>query len=452
MGSVEHLYTPDHSVLKVQEDFLRTVHTSNGKKFFSQRQRVFGTSALVIAGKYRGFSAISDISEKAKKQVLTEAQKNLGVIDSEAKAEKTEWSRIEEYPRFLCDSDLKAMEDYAKWLESKIRPSCDQLQNMTVGIMTRGTDRQIWTSNGYECRQPFVTTSIFFSFTAENREGHTINITDQIDRNGVLTDAFEKPDAVIEYALSLYEDVRRKRQAVRLSAGIKKCVFSNNVTGIFTHESFGHLAEGDSVTAGSALLGKQEMAIASDLIHIVDFANEAFGKPVPIPLRIDDEGVICTDVPIISAGRLTGCMTDISAAKALGYANSTGNARSGRWSSQPIVRMRNTALLPGKSTPESMISDIEDGIYVISAKAGQSDPSGKFMLEIQNARVIRNGRLEEALQDMVCTGNSIQTLQKADRVGNDFIWHHQVNCGKMNQSVLVSVGGPSFRTEAFFTE
>jgi len=42
-----------------------------------------------------------------------------------------------------------------------------------------------------------------------------------------------------------------------------------------------------------------------------------------------------------------------------------GNARGFGFSDEPLIRMRNTAILPGKSKQNDMISSIDDGYYLI---------------------------------------------------------------------------------------
>ena len=50
----------------------------------------------------------------------------------------------------------------------------------------------------------------------------------------------------------------------------------------------------------------------------------------------------------------------------------TGNARAYAFSDEPLVRMRNTAFLPGQHSLEEMIASIEDGYYLIETNNGQA--------------------------------------------------------------------------------
>ena len=44
----------------------------------------------------------------------------------------------------------------------------------------------------------------------------------------------------------------------------------------------------------------------------------------------------------------------------------TGNARAYTFSDEPLIRMRNTAILPGKDKLDDMIASIEDGYYLLA--------------------------------------------------------------------------------------
>ena len=46
-------------------------------------------------------------------------------------------------------------------------------------------------------------------------------------------------------------------------------------------------------------LGKK---VASELITLVDYANEAFGERCPVPITVDDEGTVAKDAVLIEDG------------------------------------------------------------------------------------------------------------------------------------------------------
>jgi len=58
--------------------------------------------------------------------------------------------------------------------------------------------------------------------------------------------------------------------------------------------------------------------------------------------------------------------------------------------------MRNTAILPGSSTFDEMISATDDGLYLVQAGMGQADTTGEFMVMIVEDYEIKNGKLGNA--------------------------------------------------------
>ena len=72
------------------------------------------------------------------------------------------------------------------------------------------------------------------------------------------------------------------------------------------------------------------------------------GVTCPIPIYIDDEGIEAKDSVIIKDGILKGYMHNRSSA-AYFNAEPMGNARAFAYYDEPLIRMRNTAILPGKS-------------------------------------------------------------------------------------------------------
>ena len=89
----------------------------------------------------------------------------------------------------------------------------------------------------------------------------------------------------------------------------------------------------------------------SRLKSLVDFANTYDGKMAPLPVYLDDEGIVASDVELIKNGILVGYMNDRETAKHFGM-EAKGNARGWGFADEPIIRMRNTCVLPGKNTVE----------------------------------------------------------------------------------------------------
>ena len=84
---------------------------------------------------------------------------------------------------------------------------------------------------------------------------------------------------------------------------------------------------------------------------------------------------------LIKDGILVGYMNNRESAERFNMVP-TGNARAYLFSDEPLIRMRNTAVLPGKSKLEDMIASIDDGYYLLDTNNGQADTTGEFMFGV----------------------------------------------------------------------
>ncbi|RKY57679.1 MAG: hypothetical protein DRP94_08295, partial [Candidatus Latescibacterota bacterium] len=121
----------------------------------------------------------------------------------------------------------------------------------------------------------------------------------------------------------------------------------------------------------------------------------------------------------------------------------TGNARAQGYSSEPIVRMTNTYIEPGKVPFEDMLSGIKLGVYAVDMVGGQTMME-MFTFSAGWGYMIRDGRIEELVRDVVLTGNLFETLKNIEAVGDDLRWDHG-HCGKGGQTAPVSTGSPHIR-------
>ena len=176
---------------------------------------------------------------------------------------------------------------------------------------------------------------------------------------------------------------------------------------------------------------------------MVDFAHTYHGKSTPLPVYLDDEGTKAEDAVLIKDGMLVGYMNDRESAQAYGMMP-LGNARGWQFSDEPLIRMRNTCILPGKNTVEELISSVEDGYYLIASGNGQADLTGEFMFGVTCGYEIKNGKLGKALLDTTVSGVAFDMLKTVDMVSNKVEWASSGFCGK-KQPMPVGMGGPHMR-------
>ncbi len=212
---------------------------------------------------------------------------------------------------------------------------------------------------------------------------------------------------------------------------------------MLAHEAVGHTVEADIVRNGSVALHNLGKQVASELVSLTDFAHTAFGERAPLPVFADDEGTPGIDCPLIKDGILVGYMNSRETAEIFNM-QPTGNARAFAPSDEPLIRMRNTAVHPGKDKLEDMIASIDDGYYLISSTNGEADITGEFMFGVDMGYEIKNGKLGKALLDTTVSGIAFDMLKTVDMVSDKISWSSSGYCGK-KQPMPVGMGGPALR-------
>lgn len=229
-----------------------------------------------------------------------------------------------------------------------------------------------------------------------------------------------------------------------VTAGKYTVIIDPKLCGVFVHEAFGHLSEADFIYENAKMreimvIGKR---FGSDALSIVDdgsLAGEAGYN------KYDSEGTPTQKTYLIKNGTLMNRLHSRETAAKMDE-QPTGNARALSYAHAPIVRMTNTYMEPRDYTFEKMLSGIDNGIYAIGALGGQTNME-MFTFSAEEAYMIRNGKIQEKLRDVVLTGNVFETLMNIDAIGNDLNIHGGLGgCGKGGQSPLrVGDGGPHVR-------
>ncbi|HSK67680.1 MAG TPA: metallopeptidase TldD-related protein, partial [Candidatus Limnocylindria bacterium] len=109
-----------------------------------------------------------------------------------------------------------------------------------------------------------------------------------------------------------------------------------------------------------------------------------------------------------------------------------------------LVRMRNTAILPGSSKLADMIASVDDGYYFLRSSNGQADSTSEFMFGVVMGYEIKGGRLGRAVRDCTISGVAFDMLKTVDMVSDRVVWHSSGFCGK-KQPMPVGTGGPALR-------
>ena len=225
-------------------------------------------------------------------------------------------------------------------------------------------------------------------------------------------------------------------------AGEMTVVLAPGMGGVLFHEAVGHPLEADAIDKeASVYLGLVGTKCASDLINGVDDATIANGWG---SFTFDDEGTEAQRTVLFTDGVLQSFLYDRLRAEKEGVA-STGNGRRQSYASPPVVRMTNTNILNGSSSPDDVLSATSNGVYVTALGGGQVNPAtGDFVFGVSEGYLIENGVATTPVRGANLIGRAIEVMSAVDAVADDFDTWEGV-CGKDGQNAPVGSGSPTLR-------
>lgn len=220
-----------------------------------------------------------------------------------------------------------------------------------------------------------------------------------------------------EVTLRAAERAIRMLHSRHAPSGRMPVVIASEAGGTIIHEAVGRGLEADLAQNGlSVFRNKLSKSIASPLVNIVDDSTLPGMRG---SFLFDDEGTPSQRTVLVENGILKGFMYDILTSTR-DNTLSTGNGRRQSYRHRPIPRMTNTILLPGHETPENILKGIHLGLFVNKLGGGQVNTvTGDFVFEVQDGRMIINGKPGEHVRGATLTGNGPDTLLNIDMIGND---------------------------------
>lgn len=436
-----------HSELRIHTNKTRKASLLNGNLIGNSRSESSGVSARVYKNGFYGFSSSAEYSPAACLSVLNAATSNAEYYASRLTSGKpalpdlpTGSIKIKED---FSDPDQKFYIDMIREIDEHIKNTYPDLDSRGVTAYADSMEKLLYVSNGYESHSIMPRSYIYVTLTGANSSGEPIEVFRAFGGFGPLDTNFRDPSELYEDIETIYRQLCDKKTAVFADAGFKTCILGPRMTGMLAHEAVGHTVEADLVLGGSVAGPNLGKTVASDKISLVDFAYTAFGAPTPLPVYVDDEGTKAEDALIIDKGKLVGYMNSRETAEFFNM-KPTGNARAYAFSDEPLIRMRNTAVLPGTDKLEDMIASVEDGYYLIDSNNGQADTTGEFMFGVTIGYEIKNGKLGKAIKDTTISGVAFDMLKTVDMVSDEMEWVSSGFCGK-KQWMPVGMGGPSIK-------
>ena len=407
-----------------------------------------GVSARCYRSGAFGFASVPGDNDSAIAAALAEARGNAALYERAAGVQAATLPQtppgIGVYDYRSKRPPLSASEriDLLRGLNDAIAQKYPGLLNTDLVLSSLAVEKALVTSEGAATYSYVPRTVLFFTLSLQANDG-PVELYDIVSLLGDLQDGDFATERLMARVDTLYEELRAKAEGTPCEAGTHDVVLASHVAGILAHEAIGHTCEADSVLSGSVAgdwLGRE---VASEKITLGDFGGRGPDGRSDFAIHVDDEGTPCRDVTIIENGVLKGFLHNKDTARELGAAP-TGNARAYAFADEPLVRMRNTAILPGNDRVEDMIAAVDRGYYLTRSNNGQADWTSEFMFGITQGYEIRGGKLGRAIRDTTISGVAFDMLKTVTHVGDTLAWLPSAWCGK-KQMIQVGMAGPAIK-------
>ena len=408
-----------------------------------------GAGIRVVVGESTGFAHTSDLTEEgllAAARTAAAAARGAGagttvVALSETSAPRPNVVAIlpGDVPKARKVELLTAADEVARSQGGAITQVtaryADSLRRILVANSdgTLATDDQVRTMFSVSC----VASGDTGMQTGRESVGHTVGF-----------ELFDRYD-VEELARRAADRAITKLRARPAPAGEMTVVIGPGGGGVMFHEACGHGLEADLVAKGASVFaGRIGEQVASPLVTLVD--DGTMGGEWGC-FSVDDEGRPAQRNVLIQDGVLVDYMWDGLRARKEGRPSS-GNGRRQSYQHLPMVRMTNTYLVDGQSSPDEIVADTPSGVYIAHLGGGQvNTATGDFVFGMTEAYLIEDGKITEPLREGNLIGNGPAVLSSIDAVGNDFAMGAPGTCGKDGQGVPVGDGVPTLRVSAGLT-
>lgn len=435
------------TVLRGQENRNRRVIFVNGNLVANVRSESRGVNARVCKNGVYGFSSMAEYSQDAADSVLKAATENALFLNEHAPkglgAQSSYGKGIVPFHKTIVDFEQKRIIDACRIVDEYVAKTYPDLVSRTIVYTEDSQDKIIYTSDAYDGHVTNPRCYIYVIMSKMSKDNQPLELYEVFGGSGSFEDNFKDTSWMCPRIDDLHRKLEEKVDGVYAQAGYKTVILGGALAGMLAHEAVGHTVEADLVLGGSVAGPNLNKRVGSDLVNMVDFANTALGEEAPLPVYLDDEGQIAKDAVLIENGILKGYMHNRESAEKFNV-EPTGNARAWSFSDEPLIRMRNTAVLPGKDKLDDMIASIDDGYYLVDTNNGQADLTGEFMFGVVMGYEIKNGKLGKAILDTTVTGIAFDMLKTVDMVSDTVKWNSSGFCGK-KQQIPVGLGGPELR-------
>jgi predicted Zn-dependent protease len=329
----------------------------------------------------------------------------------------------------------------------------DRIVQTTAMALTSETESWFVSSNGSEVYQKFLMLQTHFGATAQDGA-----IAQQRTDHGFRAHCYQggwelfPPPDLWERSHQIGEQAVELLTADECPTEKTTLVLAPDQMMLQIHESIGHPLELDRILGdernyaggsfikpsdfGSLTYGSSLMNVTFDPTVSGEFASYAF----------DDTGNSATKEYLIREGTLLRGLGSLESQTRLSVAG-VASARASSWNRPPIDRMANINLEPGTDSLETILRDIDHGVYMEANRSWSIDDQRyKFQFGCEYAKLIEHGRLTKTLRNPNYRATTPEFWRSLIRVGDASTWemYGTPYCGKgePNQAIRVGHGAP----------
>lgn len=347
---------------------------------------------------------------------------NTGIYNTKIKKSKSVCNLEDKINIFKGYSDL-------------VRQKFSTITNVRFGYKEICTEKFFYNCEGIDITQELHDIAFFCEVTLKGN-GFTIKRTFHDGSSNNYDIILNRGKDILDFCENVVNLTRLRKKETVGDINCNNIILDQDLSATLIHEIIGHFSEADNSVNFNDI--ERNTRIGHEALNISD-----------IPLIgargfsfFDDEGTRCEKQQIITNGRITGRLHDRKSAYKFKEVPK-GNARSLDYTYTPICRMRHTLMDNGTSNIEDVICSIKNGIYILGSRGGNCGEN--FSLNGVYGRIIRNGKIEDVIDNIYVFGNVYEVLGGLNEICSDKkIINKYGGCGKFNQYPLaVSYSSPS---------
>ncbi len=199
--------------------------------------------------------------------------------------------------------------------------------------------------------------------------------------------------------------------APMLKPGKYNILLDEELTGILTHEAYGHALEKDLIEEDDSVFSNEEnlkINLGKNVNIYSDPTQKYFGHYI-----FDSEGFRGKHKTLIKEGNVVNFLENERYGRG-------GDGRKYGYAIDSIPRMSNIFFAPGEYSDEELFEELKNGVYICDPIGGQvNTKSGTFQFGFAYAYEIENGEIKQVYKGISFSGSILKIGHKIECVGKE---------------------------------